>query len=742
MNKLNRYSATTYEYKKEILKQNKKINEQEQKIQELNNKIDNLSNDNKHLNEIIDLKNMEIMNMVNSKSWNLTKPLRFIMKKLNNANKFKVEEVSSTDVITKKTTDEYRHDYKNLKSYDSFYQSDEDYSDLKTDIKALAFYLPQFHRFKENDEWWGKGFMEWTNTKKAKPHFEGHYQPREPHDDIGYYTLDNIETIKKQVELAKRHGIYGFCFYYYWFSGKRLMEKPVDLLLEHPEIDFPFCLCWANENWSRTWDGSDNDILIKQNYSKDDHFKFINDIKKYINDKRYIKVDGKPIILIYNPTQIPDLEDLIKDWRKCALEIGIGELLIWTKNDLARDDFKNMEFSDAEFDFAPNGIGHPGCMVTGLDTSKAYDYTQMVSDIEHLYIEHFTPKPFYYSCTMGWDNSARRKENYKIYYSYSLNAFYKWLRTIIYQTRYRNPEDRRFIFINAWNEWAEGTYLEPDKKYGYANINTLSRALFDLTLNTQLKITNNESEKLTDLNKKIAIQIHVFYTDLMNEIINNLNKIPYKYDLFISTDSVSKVKEINNALNKKINNALNIVVENFDNRGRDVLPFLLQMKDRIKNYDYICHLHTKKSNTVSYGDEWRKNLYFNLFGSVANIQSIFYTFENNSNIGIIYPKYYKEILNLIGIGGNKDNLNRLLDRINITKMDNYDDLLFPAGTMFWAKVDALMPLFSIEFTINDFLEEKGQIDGTMAHAIERSLCLIAHSQGYDSLQIINKCKEE
>lgn len=742
MNKLNRYSATTYEYKKEILKQNKKINEQEQKIQELNNKIDNLSNDNKHLNEIIDLKNMEIMNMVNSKSWNLTKPLRFIMKKLNNANKFKVEETSSTDVITKKTTDEYRHDYKNLKSYDSFYQSDEDYSDLKTDIKALAFYLPQFHRFKENDEWWGKGFMEWTNTKKAKPHFEGHYQPREPHDDIGYYTLDNIETIKKQVELAKRHGIYGFCFYYYWFSGKRLMEKPVDLLLEHPEIDFPFCLCWANENWSRTWDGSDNDILIKQNYSKDDHFKFINDIKKYINDKRYIKVDGKPIILIYNPTQIPDLEDLIKDWRKCALEIGIGELLIWTKNDLARDDFKNMEFSDAEFDFAPNGIGHPGCMVTGLDTSKAYDYTQMVSDIEHLYIEHFTPKPFYYSCTMGWDNSARRKENYKIYYSYSLNAFYKWLRTIIYQTRYRNPEDRRFIFINAWNEWAEGTYLEPDKKYGYANINTLSRALFDLTLNTQLKITNNESEKLTDLNKKIAIQIHVFYTDLMNEIINNLNKIPYKYDLFISTDSVSKVKEINNALNKKINNALNIVVENFDNRGRDVLPFLLQMKDRIKNYDYICHLHTKKSNTVSYGDEWRKNLYFNLFGSVANIQSIFYTFENNSNIGIIYPKYYKEILNLIGIGGNKDNLNRLLDRINITKMDNYDDLLFPAGTMFWAKVDALMPLFSIEFTINDFLEEKGQIDGTMAHAIERSLCLIAHSQGYDSLQIINKCKEE
>jgi lipopolysaccharide biosynthesis protein len=197
------------------------------------------------------------------------------------------------------------------------------YQKTEKDIKIITHYLPQYHTFKENEEWWGKGFTEWTNTRVCTPRFSGHYQPRIPHGDIGYYDLNNIETLRNQVKLAKKHGIYGFCFYYYWFSGKRLMEKPVDMLLEHPEIDIPFCLCWANENWTRAWDGQYSQVLISQKYSEKDDFNFISDMKKYIDDSRYIKIDGKPLIIVYNPGHIPNCEKSFKKWRERARELGI-----------------------------------------------------------------------------------------------------------------------------------------------------------------------------------------------------------------------------------------------------------------------------------------------------------------------------------------------------------------------------------------------------------------------------------
>lgn len=717
MNNLNKYDVSTYDLKKEICEQRKVINK--------------LTDDNNRLRESINIKDNSIRDIVNSKGWRTLESFRKIARRIKHNNKV-------YDKKNDNKVDEYKHDYHELMPYDSNYQENEDFSDFKTDIKAVAFYLPQFHQFKENDEWWGEGFTEWTNTKKSKPHFEGHYQPREPHDDIGYYKLDNIETIKSQVSLAKKHGVYGFCFYYYWFSGKRLMEKPVDMLLEHPEIDFPFCLCWANENWTRTWDGSENKILIKQDYSDEDNYKFIYDLKKYIDDKRYIRLDGKPIIMIYNPTQIPDLQKLISEWRKCARDIGIGELYIMTKDDLACDDFKNMEFADAEFDFVPNGMGHPSCVVTGLDTPKAFDYTQMVDDIEHLYVEHFPLKPFYYSCTMGWDNSARRKENYRIYYRYSLTAFYKWLRIIIKQTRLRNPSDRRFVFINAWNEWAEGTYLEPDKKYGYANINTLSRAIYDLPLNVECEVIKKKKLNIKKNNSKIAIHVHAFYLDLLDEIIYNLNKMPYSYDLYVSTDSESKVRKIRDVLKNGLVNVNKLQVKKYINRGRDVLPFLSQMKPVFNDYDYVCHIHTKKSVTGTYGDSWRKYLYYNLFGTTQNLNSIFDIFNSRPDVGVIYPLYYTEIVDMIGIGGNKDNLIKLFEAMNLKIDKDFNNLSFPAGTMFWARSDALLPLFLLDIDSLKFDDENGQVDGTMPHAIERSICLVSNSQGYKSIQILNK----
>ena len=215
----------------------------------------------------------------------------------------------------------------------SLYEKNIDYSNFTTDIKAIALYLPQFHSIKENNEWWGKDFTEWHNVRKAKSLYKKHHQPRIPGDNLGYlgyYDLSSEEVIMKQVELAKAHGIYGFGIYYYWFSGKRLLEKPLDLFLNNKEIEFKFLLIWANEDWTRRWNGYEGKILIKQQYKDSDPFNFIKDIKKYIIDKRYITINDRPILGLYEPKKIPNLSNTISIWRKEAKNLKIGKLYYYS----------------------------------------------------------------------------------------------------------------------------------------------------------------------------------------------------------------------------------------------------------------------------------------------------------------------------------------------------------------------------------------------------------------------------
>ena len=375
-------------------------------------------------------------------------------------------------------------------SYDAWYEDDEDYSAKADglDIKAIAFYLPQFHRFKENDAWWGEGFTEWTNTSKSVPRFPSHYQPREPHDDIGYYDLSDWRTIERQAKLARRHGIYGFCFYSYWFSGKKLMEKPIDLIMEHPEIDIKFCLCWANENWTRRWDGNDAEILVGQDYA-DDSVQYIADMAKYMRDPRYIRVNGRPVMMVYRADLLPDASRTFLRWREWAKANGLGEIEIWVQRGCAEIGVSRLVAgADAEVEFPPGGTANfdsydPTSI--GMPTGEGFllGYRRLVNNVlaGRSTIYGFSHK-CYRGVMLGWDNACRRDTGFCTWWGFSLVDYYRWLRHLVDDARKRHPAEERFVFINAWNEWAEGTYLEPDRRFGYSNINVTSRALLGLPI--------------------------------------------------------------------------------------------------------------------------------------------------------------------------------------------------------------------------------------------------------------------
>ncbi|MBQ7045347.1 MAG: glycoside hydrolase family 99-like domain-containing protein [Clostridia bacterium] len=629
---------------------------------------------------------------------------------------------------------------------DSFYQENEDFSDFSTDIKMLAFYLPQFHTFKENDEWWGKGFTEWTNTKAAQPRFSGHYQPRTPHSDIGYYDLTDIEVIKRQVELAKQHKIYGFCFYYYWFSGKRLMEKPVDLLLEHKEIDFPFCLCWANENFTRTWDGKNKNVLIAQDYSEKDDEQFMVDLKKYIDDYRYIRINGKPVVIVYNPGQILSCKRTFNKWREVAKNIGIGDICIFTCRTFNNTAKKlGIEpFIDAEIEFPPHNLGHIDFAIGGKTESSQkahiYNYQKVVDgyiyDRQNGRIAK-SDTPLHPTCMLGFDNSARRKQNWTAYHNFSLSSLYNWVHTICDQARRDFDEQERFVFINAWNEWAEGTYLEPDAKYGYANINTVAKALTNQPMEDNLTVINNDSKvaDLTGKNIKIAVQIHMFYTETLDETIQNINKIPYDFDCYVSTDTDQKAKIIKERLDKNCR-CKTAIVEVYENRGRDVAPFILQMQNRIDKYDYVCHIHSKRTVTASHGNDWREYIFKHLFGSEEYLKRLFTLFESEQSIGIMFPETFPPLENQTEWGGNLAGCMALLSKLG-AKFSPPQTPLFPVGNMFWAKTEAIRQMFSGVIDAEDFPEESGQVNATIAHCIERSWVYLAADYGFDCRKIFN-----
>lgn len=345
-------------------------------------------------------------------------------------------------------------------------------------VKVVAFYLPQFHPIPENDLWWGRGFTEWINVVQGHPQFSGHYQPHLP-GELGFYDLRVPAVQRRQVELAKLYGIGGFAFYFYWFSGKTLLEDPILSYLCDRTLDLPFCLCWANENWSRRWDGRDQDTLIEQVHSSDDDVAFIQYISKYLRDDRYLRVSGHPLLILYRPDLLPDAAATVKRWRCWCKENGIGEIYVAFTESFESTDPQRYGM-DAAIEFPPNnsGLTNIAHQFDSLDPGFEGSLCDWTALVQHCLSRSDPGYRLFRGVNPGWDNTARRKNKATILIGSSSERYQHWLEQTARETIRKFPEpSERLVFVNAWNEWAEGAHLEPDRRHGYAHLDATREAL-------------------------------------------------------------------------------------------------------------------------------------------------------------------------------------------------------------------------------------------------------------------------
>jgi hypothetical protein len=347
---------------------------------------------------------------------------------------------------------------------------------VTTSVKLIAFYLPQFHPIRENDRWWGRGFTEWTNVTRAEPQFRGHYQPHLP-GELGFYDLRVPDVQRRQIELARMHGVFGFCYYHYWFGGRKLLHRPLDQLLSDPSLDLPFCLCWANENWTRTWDGGEDEVLIEQRHSAEDDLAFLRDIEPALRDARYIRVGNRPLLVVYRPALLPDAGATAERWRVYCREVGVGDPFLVAAQAFDRQHPGEYGF-DAALEFPPNNMDiSPAPAMPDMNPGFAgtlYDYRDLVRASRDRADDGFT---LFRGIIPMWDNEARRPSRGVIFTHATPAAYREWLEYVCRWTVQRHTTDRTFVFVNAWNEWAEGAHLEPDRRYGYAYLQATADAL-------------------------------------------------------------------------------------------------------------------------------------------------------------------------------------------------------------------------------------------------------------------------
>jgi lipopolysaccharide biosynthesis protein len=343
-------------------------------------------------------------------------------------------------------------------------------------LKPIAFYLPQYHPIPENDAWWGEGFTEWNNVASAAPLFDGHYQPHVPAAPLGQYDLRDPEVAALQAELARAHGVHGFCYYYYWFGGKQLLDMPVKRLLASGRPDFPFCLCWANSDWTRIWYGQNKEILIEQRYALDASRRLARDLAPFMADPRYIRLRGRPVFLVFQSELIPETRRHTDLWREELVRLGVGEPYLIRIESFCWDYDPTEDGFDAACEFAPD-FRMCGPLLGGPGQPRRVDYLTAARNMLSKPAQPYKR----FSCVFpGWDNTARYKKAALAFTGATPGKFGHFLRAAALRTIRDFAEGERLLFVNAWNEWGEGCHLEPDERHGDRHLRIFREVLESL----------------------------------------------------------------------------------------------------------------------------------------------------------------------------------------------------------------------------------------------------------------------
>ena len=585
----------------------------------------------------------------------------------------------------------------------------------------VAFYLPQFHAIPENDAWWGHGFTEWRNVSRALPQFEGHAQPRLP-GDLGFYDLRNPKTLPEQARLAREYGVGAFCFYFYWFAGKRLLEAPLEQWLADRSIDFPLCLCWANESWTRRWDGREADVLIAQAHDAADDIAFIAHVGRYLRDPRYQRVEGKPLLLVYRPGLMPDPRATADRWRAWCRDAGIGEITIAYMQSFERPDPRDIGF-DAAVEFPPN-LSTPA-NITPRQRLLDRDYTGEVLDWRQL-AAGFRDKPLpdyrlFPGVNCGWDNEPRRPGRGRTWLHASPRGYRDWLRNTMQERLASRPTHDRLVFVNAWNEWAEGAVLEPDARLGHAWLQATRAALQDVAAGGPASAA------------RPCIVVHAWDPEAFDDILAVIadSGVPARLVVTTSPERDAVIRE------RLARSGLDAELEVRENRGRDILPFL-HVASRLldEGEDIVLKLHTKRSSHRTDGDAWRRELLGLLFAA-DRAPRILAAFASDPSLGMVAPEGHVQLLAHYP-GANTDAVEYLARRIGV-EAPNQATTSFVAGSMFWCRLEALRSLLDAHLDEWEFEMESGQVDGTFAHAVERIMSMAVQASGYHATTAAAAC---
>lgn len=589
--------------------------------------------------------------------------------------------------------------------------------------RVVAFYLPQYHPIPENDAWWGPGFTEWANVSKATPQFSGHYQPRLP-GDFGYYDLRVPETLQAQANLAARIGVDAFCFHYYWFAGQRLLERPLNSFVEDPSISLPFALSWANENWTRRWDGAENDVLIGQRHSPEDDVAVFDDIARYLASPRYLRVGGRPLVVIYRPDILPNAADTTARWRDRARSLGHGELFLACTNAFGFMRYRETGF-DALVEFPPHAIasGEITDQVELLNPSfggRVYDYPQVAA--EKIYELGQRSDPRYLPGIMpAWDNEARKPGAGHVFHNASPESFADWAETAFDTSVRLAPPSERLVFVNAWNEWAEGAYLEADRWYGHAFGYGVRAAHEQLAPQILTDHRLLRGRGIARPRRTAVALLHLYYPELIEEFGERLDGVSDLLDVVVTFNDRWSSSDVER-LARRFPAAMLIPTAN---RGRDIAPFIQSFHEIGDKWPLFVKLHSKRSPHIADGDGWRAALVGPLTDPQTARQALT-RFESNPQLGLLAaPDTLMRLGDPDVLVNNRDRLDGLAKQLGFA----YDEQTpFVAGSMFWGRTAAFVTLTKAAGM--SFERELGRIDGGLAHAFERAFPAIVQSAGY------------